>query len=59
MNNTIFSGVAMFILVLSYQNLLQNVPVYVEQRLANDSVFHIRTDKIGEFLKQNYGRNLQ
>jgi hypothetical protein len=41
MNIAVLSEVTMFIPVLSYQNLLQNVPIYVQHRLGNDSVFYI------------------
>lgn len=41
MNIAVFSEVTMFIPVLSYQNLLQNVPMYVQRRLTDDSVFCI------------------
>ena len=53
MNISVFSEVTMFFLVISYQNLLQNIPFYVEHRLANDTVFYIKSDKIGGFFQQN------
>jgi hypothetical protein len=53
MNFPVFSEVTMFILVPSYENLLQNIHFYVEHGLANDSVFCIKSGKTGGFFQQN------